>query len=143
MMNKQLTFVIGCQCLLLIGCSLLPESSFELASESRLPRWFTLPSGRSRSEVRVKMDYYLNSVGSTATFLLSDKKGWRLAKVNGKVRDLEPLTRKANPDPRGYPRYEVITVGAVTEVIEHRRAEPIFYITDDPDVLSELVSRAH
>jgi hypothetical protein len=37
-----------------------------------------------------------------------------------------------------YPRYEVLTADGVTEVIEHRRLEPIFYITDDPEVRRKL-----
>jgi len=37
-----------------------------------------------------------------------------------------------------YPSYEIITVGRTTEVIEHRKMEPIFYVTDDPSVLSKL-----
>jgi hypothetical protein len=37
-----------------------------------------------------------------------------------------------------YPGYEVVTVDGMTEVIEHRRMEPIFYITDDPQVKQRL-----
>ena len=37
-----------------------------------------------------------------------------------------------------YPRYEVLTANGVTEAIEHRRMEPLFYISDDPEVRREL-----
>jgi hypothetical protein len=34
--------------------------------------------------------------------------------------------------------YEVLTANGITEVIEHRQMEPIFYITDDADVKERL-----
>ena len=40
--------------------------------------------------------------------------------------------------PPGYPAYEVITVNGITDIIEHRKMEPIFYVTDDPAVWKEL-----
>jgi len=41
-------------------------------------------------------------------------------------------------DASGYPSYEVITLNGITDIIEHRRMEPIFYVTDDPAVWKEL-----
>ncbi len=38
----------------------------------------------------------------------------------------------------GYPAYEVITVNGVTDIVEFRHMEPIFYMTDDPRVWKEL-----
>jgi hypothetical protein len=40
--------------------------------------------------------------------------------------------------PPGYPSYELITVNGIIEITEHRKMEPIFYITDDPAVWKEL-----
>jgi len=154
------SYTVAAMCLSSLGCGFFPESSFELARESRLPKWFALPSGLSRSDVTVTMDYYIGSHLRTATFTLlkinKDSRGpegrpsgQKLAEVNGTEKGLEPLTLKNNPRPQSgypipYPSYEIITVNGVTEVIEHRRMEPIFYITDDPAVLSELgVSGAH
>lgn len=97
------------------------------------------------------MDYYIDANRRSATFTLLDVKnqsprpqgrpsGRKLAKVIGTQKGFEPLTLKNNPQPG----YEIITINGVTEVIEHRRMEPIFYITDDPAVLSELaVSGRH
>src|SRR5271163_1330751 len=34
-----------------IGCEWFPESTFELASESRLPKWITPPPGLTRADV--------------------------------------------------------------------------------------------
>jgi hypothetical protein len=63
----------------------LAESSFELARESRLPRWFTLPPGVSRSDVSVTLVYYVEPWGSTATFKLLDvKRKKNIAQVTAK-----------------------------------------------------------
>lgn len=123
-----------------IGCGWFPESTFELARESRLPKWITLPPGLTRADVSITMSYYVRPWGSSATFILKDTKGQILEKVDGKVRGLEPLQLKHPPPgfPPGYPSYELITVNGVTEIIEHRKPEPIFYITDDPAVRKEL-----
>jgi hypothetical protein len=132
-------------CLSLLGCGFFPESTFELANESRLPKWFTLPKELSRSDVNVTMSYYIKPSGRTATFTLLNAKNQKLAEVKGTQTGLEPLMLK-NPRPgfpSGYPSYEIITANGITEIIEHRKMEPIFYITDDPAVWAELgVTRA-
>ena len=58
-----------------IGCEWFPESTFELASESRLPKWITLPPGLIRADVSIKMSYYVMPCGRSATFILQDTKG--------------------------------------------------------------------
>src|SRR5258708_39781305 len=99
-MNKLSIAILAAMSLSLIGCGFFPESSFELARESRLPKWFTLPSGLSRSDVTVTMDYYIHSNRRTATFVLVDVKKRRMfAKVNGTQRGLAPLPRRNNPRP--------------------------------------------
>src|SRR5260370_28279158 len=40
------------------GLRMFPESTFQLASESRLPKWITLPPGLTRSDVSIKMSYF-------------------------------------------------------------------------------------
>lgn len=123
-----------------IGCDWFPESTFELASESRLPKWITLPPGLTRADVSIKMSYYVRPWGRSATFILRDPKGQIRTKVDGKVKGVEPLQLKhpRSGFPPGYPAYEVITVNGMTEIIEHRKMEPIFYVTDDPTVWKEL-----
>lgn len=142
--HRLFILILAAACLSLPGCDFFPESTFELASESRLPKWFALPKGLSRSDVTVTMSYYVRPSGRTATFTLLNAKKQKLAEAKGTAKGLEPLTLK-NPRPGfppGYPSYEIITVNGVTEIIEHRQMEPIFYITDDPAVWTELgVSR--
>ena len=123
-----------------IGCEWFPEATFELASESRLPKWITLPPGLTRADVSITMSYYVMPWGRSATFILRDMKRKIRTKVNGKMRGGGPNQLKHPPPgfPPGYPAYEVITVNGITEIIEHRKPEPIFYITDDPAVWKEL-----
>ena len=132
--------ILAATCLSLFGCEFFPESTFELARESRLPKWFTPPPGLSRSDVTVTMNYYVKPSGRTSIFILRNAKKQKLAEVNGTLTGLEPLKLKnlRSGSPPGYPSYEIVTVNGVTEIIEHRQTEPIFYITDDPAVWVEL-----
>jgi hypothetical protein len=65
---------------LLCGCRFFPESQFELAPDSPLPKWFTLPTNLSREDVTVQMSYYIEACGifeknsglGCATFALLD-----------------------------------------------------------------------
>jgi len=86
------------------------------------------------------MSYYVWPWGSSAIFLVRDKEGRTLEKIHAKERDLGPAQLKNPPPgfPPGYPSYEVITVKGITEVIEHRKMEPVFYVTDDLAVWKEL-----
>ena len=139
--NKFLLFVVALTIAgSAIGCDWIPESTFELASESRLPKWITLPPGLTRADVSIKMSYYVKPWGRSATFILQDTKGKIRAKVDGKEKGSEPFQLKHPPHgfTPGYPSYEVITVNGITEIIEHGKMEPIFYITDDPAVWKEL-----
>jgi hypothetical protein len=123
------------------GCRYFPESTFELASESRLPKWFTLPPGLTRGDVSITMNYYVKPWGRSATFILQNDRNGTLTKVDANQKGLEPLHLK-NPPPGfspGYPSYEVVTANGVTDIIEHRKMEPIFYVTDDPAVWNELL----
>lgn len=139
-MREVLTTVLIVLCLSLLGCGHFPESSFELAHESRLPKWFALPQGLSRADVTVVMNYYVKSTGRTSQFILLDSKKQKFAEVNGTQKGFEPLRLKISRPgfPPGYPFYEIVTVNGTTEIIEHRQMEPIFYITDDPEVRAEL-----
>lgn len=85
------------------------------------------------------MNYYVKPWGRSATFVLHN--GKTRAKVDGKLKGNEPLQLKNPPQgfPSGYPSYEVITVNGITDIIEHRKMEPFFYVTDDPAVWNELL----
>lgn len=135
-MRSLCVMILAALHLFLLGCSKLPESSFELSKDSRLPKWFTLPEGLSRADVTVTMSYYVTPSQRTAKFVLSDNKNQKIAEVTGTLEGMEP--HKLQDQRSSYPLFEVVTVDGATEIVEHRQMEPIFYITDDPAVWREL-----
>jgi hypothetical protein len=123
------------------GCELFPEATFELASDSRLSKWVTLPPELTRANVSLTMNYYF-ALWRTSQFILRDTQGRRIKKESEKMRCRAPF-ELANPPqgfPSGYPAYEAITVNGITEIIEHRKPEPIFYVTDDTAVWKQYES---
>jgi hypothetical protein len=129
-------------CFTTMGCEFLAESTFTLADQSRLPRWVTLPPGFARANVVLTMSYYTMPWGDDARFILRDKNGNVMKKINGKVRCEKPFQLKSPLQQSGsrYPMYEPITVNGTTEIIEHRTMEPIFYVTDDATVWKQYES---
>src|ERR1700722_11657795 len=91
-----------------IACEWIPESSFQLANESRLPKWITLPPGLTRADVSITMSYF---AWPGAGFVLRDAKGQTLEKVDGSEKCSNFQLRKPPPGFRpGYPRYTEIVV---------------------------------
>jgi hypothetical protein len=123
------------------GCELFPEATFTLANDSRLPKWVTLPPELTRVNASLTMNYY-SVPWRTAQFILRDKNGHILKNENGKMRCRAPFVLENPPQgsPSGYPAYEAITVNGITEIIEHRKMEPIFYVTDDTAVWKQYES---
>ncbi len=115
------------------GCEYFPEATFRLANESRLPKWFAIPPGLARADVSITLNYYVTPRGRTATFVLQNSKGTVLKKLHGSDSCDRPFKLKNPPQgsPSGYPAYELVTVNGITEMIEHRKMGPIFYISDD------------
>lgn len=123
------------------GCELFPEATFELASDSRPPKWVTLPPEFTRANVSLTMNYYFVP-WRRAQFILRVKNGRILKKENGKMRCRAPFELENPPHgfPSGYPSYEAITVNGITEIVEHKKMEPIFYVTDDTAVWKQYES---
>jgi hypothetical protein len=127
----------------MFGCA---ESMFDLAPDSRLPRWFVLPKGLMRAEVTVHETKYLDhsvfTLYDTTQSSLWDSRGHELAQVSAVSQGAISLTKKQNAhggyDGDPYPLYEVLTVNGVTEVLEYKRMEPVFYVSDDPEVRKKL-----
>lgn len=130
-------------CLLVSRCAFLPEASFELAKDSRLPKWFSIPPPLTRSQVSVRMDYYIPPWGRRATFTMMGPGNHVIAKVTGTVDGDEPktLSRKSAGSNAAFPSYEVVTVSGVTDIVEHRKTEPLFCMSDDPKVWAALVKK--
>jgi hypothetical protein len=62
-----------------IGFEYFPESTFQLASELRLPKWVTLPPELTRANASLTMNYRL-APWRSAQFILQDKNGHMLKK---------------------------------------------------------------
>lgn len=137
-MNPRLQIFFSA--LLLVGClnGCVSESNFRLSDESRLPRWFNLPEGKKREDVTVTLYYYSMPSGGRAKLILKDRDGWfPIDRVEGKLRELEPMqleSASGNDDPE----YEILSAEGITDIIEHREKNDIFYMVDDPAVWSEL-----
>jgi hypothetical protein len=88
------------------------------------------------------MSYYIMPWGGSARFILQDKNKQTIEKQSGKVRCEEPFQLKnaLQRSPSDYPAYEPVTVNGITEIIEHRKMEPIFYVTDDTAVWKQYES---
>ena len=126
-----------CSCAL-TGCV---ESTFNLASESKLPNSMTLPPGLTRTDVSITLNLYAPPLGGPdAKFVLTDRKGKKLAEVKGKTKELTPSIY-----------YRIVTEKGTTEIVKLRpytehenmeqngRAVALFYVIDDPAVVKELL----
>jgi hypothetical protein len=130
--------VLLAACSPLRGCA---ESDFTLAAESRLPRWFSLPQGVQRKDVNVALVYYTAPIKgpAVAEVTLRTNRGEAPNRVVANLRgEPEVLDSPSGSAGTRYPMYEVLTANGITEVIEHRHMEPVFYITDDPEVRRKL-----
>jgi hypothetical protein len=136
-MRMSVAILLITACALMTGCN-GPESSFDLAKSSRLPKWFTLPPGAQRKDISVRMDCYIRRNARDAVFTVKNSKIGEKKEVDGDVRGLYPPVLKDMQNEHGYPAYEVITVNGVSDIVEFRQMEPIFYMTDDPRVWKEL-----
>jgi hypothetical protein len=83
----------------------------------------------TRQDVSVTMDYYTSPFGDTVTFTLTGLGDHIVEKLHGPLPPERHLYGQT-----GYPAYEVIVINGITEIVEHRKMEPIFYLSDDPAV---------
>ena len=122
----------------LTGCL---EASFELDSNTRPPKWFEMPTGMKRSDLRVTMEYHSTFSGGEYVFKFYNKnKFFKLKKISVTTNEQPTIRTKALKNSSGnYPAYNVITIKGITDIVERRKMEPIFYMTDDPKVWKELV----
>ena len=121
------------------------EAQFELAEKSPLPVWIsTLPTGYGRGDVKIYLQYCstIPTVDNTV-LLIKDKYGKTLLKKTGKGATNPEYEKWARQDwpARSHPSYMNITIDGVTEIVEHKKQEPIFYISNQAEVTTTISSR--
>lgn len=107
-----------------------PESTFTLSPESRLPKWFRIPAGYDRNDLSVQVSYYAPWFGKTnikAILVGPAPNNLTIDKKYGNIEKLSTTDKVTD-----YPGFLIANLGGVTEIIEHKKMEPIFYISDDP-----------
>jgi hypothetical protein len=121
------------------GCS---ESTFDLSQQSRLPKWFNVPDGMNRKDIKVTLDYYVYPSSREAVFKIYDiNNGNQIQKVAAQLEGPEPvnLSHESHEESKkDRPVYEIVSVNGQIDVIEHREKAPVFYFTDDPLVWKKL-----
>lgn len=122
------------------GCINL-ESSFSLSPDSRFPKWLEVPKDLSRNELSLTMEQY--SIFSGMKYVFKFKKKGNLLNIEKiVVYDHQRKILESDSRPlgfyKGYPAYEAITVKGVVDIVEYRAMEPVFYMTDDPEIWKEL-----
>jgi hypothetical protein len=116
------------------------ESSFELHPSSRLPVWVVAPV--DRRNIKIELHYFTSPFDGDDTLLtLKDIDGNILLEVTG-VSEYHPeYWEWAQRDrvARRYPIFMNVTIEGKTEVIEHKKMEPAFYMSDYSNVI-EVIS---
>jgi hypothetical protein len=121
----------------LTGCL---ESSFVLSPESRLPKWLKVSPKISRTDLKVTMDYYSTFSGGEYIFkLYQEGSFFRVQKITVDIADVKNIALKGlSQSQTDYPKYYTVTVNGITDIVEYKKMEPIFYMVDDPAIWKEL-----
>jgi hypothetical protein len=115
------------------GC--IVESNLTLSNDSRLPRSLKLPAGVTRSSSVVTL---IEFTDGSVSFSLKNREGALLAEVRGRLSTRMDVDGNKNNDVTSYPRYTLVTLEGGDEVLEFRRPGTVFYLTDDPMIISRI-----
>ena len=111
----------------------LAESNFNLARESRLPRWFQLPDGVSRGDITVEFVYFLSKTKIAA---INNKTGkiFFSAEADQKHHPITEAESKRMKQGWPCPSYVLISANGIEEVIAHIEKGDIVYIVEPSEV---------
>jgi hypothetical protein len=132
-MWRLLPLLLIAACSPLRGCV---ESRFEMAPDSRIPHWFSLPPSAMHS---ARSTYYTRDDAQVEFFA----DGKKIAEVFGQS-CWHPVMESRRADNGSFttgtgPNYTYIRAKGILEVIEHSGG-PVFRISDDPALISAAVS---
>jgi hypothetical protein len=126
---------------LLAACNV--EADFTLSRESRLPRWFTVGSDRLPNDAIVELIEYSDGTARMTLYRPAEMsalgvRGTKQSEVRGELQWHPSTLAKRNNlggfDLNSYPHYMVMRVNGTFEILEFRRMEPVFYVSDDPEL---------
>jgi hypothetical protein len=116
-----------------------PESNFTLSSDSKFPKWFSVPPGYDKKDLAVEIYYYAPPPPISSNFktiLLGPPPEHKtLDKKIGTVQ-WHPATRSYSD----YPSYHIVNVNGTIELIEHKKMEPIFYVSDNTEMRQAIAN---
>ena len=122
---------------LVAGCV---ESEFHLAKESRLPVWFDIPEGAERNDLDVVLTYYTTGPAKLNFRDVRNGKTLKTIKaINKHHSEYWDWAQKDWPK-RSHPGYVVLSAEGTTEIIEHRKMEPIFFVSNESAVQNTINS---
>ncbi|MBI3352217.1 MAG: hypothetical protein HY036_06530 [Nitrospirae bacterium] len=142
---------------LLVSCSPMggcPESDFKLEPDSRLPKWFSLPPGYTRSDVTVELGLFTELYDQkglvtidNAVLIMYDRKRRIFTKVTGQ-NCWHPIMEKKRSPHGGYitdstPDYTYLIVNGILEVLEFPSGLPTFRISDDSVLKKAAIEATH
>lgn len=119
-----------------------PESQFKLAQESRFPNWFKMPAGYKRNDLTVEIYYFVPPPFFKSSFkanLLGPAPGYKILETKIGTHYLHPNSVKRGVSAN--PGYVVASIENIEEIIEHKKMEPIFYISDNTELKKEIKTR--
>lgn len=126
--SRILLALVGiCLFSFLSGCI---ESIFHLSSESRLPRWATVP-GYSRADLNVEIIFYTYD---TAEILVYGPHHQLLKQCIGSVRWHPVMKQNRNI----HSSYEIVTVAKQSEIFEQKKLDNVLYVSDDPELVKGI-----
>lgn len=109
------------------------ESEFHLAKDSRLPVWFHIPDGMNRQDLDVILTYYTTGPAEMTLLDIRGGNSKSLITIKGENKHHPEYWAWAQQDwpKRSHPGFVVINVNGVSEIIEHKKMEPLFYVSNE------------
>ena len=117
------------------------ESSFKLAKDSRLPKWFQAPSGVERSDITVHFIYFLSKTKIAATNIKTGKIFFS-AEADMKHHPITEAESKTMKQGWPCPSYNVISVNGIEEVVGHIERGNIIHIVESSEVTRNVYNNA-
>lgn len=124
---------------LLTGCDPrygFVESKFRLSTDSRLPRFISLPNDTKQNNILIIITIYSNPISDKAKVeVFSQSSGHK--RLYDKVGNISthPLTEKQFKKENRYdifPNYMIIKINNIEEIFEQRAKDDILYVVDQP-----------